>query len=107
MNGRRLEEEQKETNHDNISKLVCACNGIIVEHNGANDPPRNGVVGKHAQLVLGALVADKVETLLNVAGHNAIVYGIQGDDGVGKGLGNVEEVWMKSNKNELFQKWNK
>ena len=60
------------TYHADVTKLVGAGHGAIVEHGGAGQPARVSVVGEHDELVLRAPILDKVEALLHVRSHDTL-----------------------------------
>ena len=70
------------TYHSDVAELVSTGHGVIVQQTGRRDPALVGVVGEYDKLVLRALVADKVETVLAVRDHDAISHRVDSNDAV-------------------------
>ena len=70
------------TYHSDVAELVSTSHGVIVQQTGRRDPALVGVVGEYDKLVLRALVADKVETVLAVRDHDAISHRVDSNDAV-------------------------
>ena len=93
------------TYNADVAKLVGAGHGVVVEHGGAGQPARTGVISEDDELVLLVPVADEVEALLHVAHHDAVTHRVDVGDEVRNVLRTSEKyflnVWRKkmSNRN--------
>ncbi len=74
------------THHNHVAKLIRSCHGIIIQHTSTSQPARVCVVSKDDELILLPLVADKVETLLDVGHYNPTSHGMDRHDKVGNVL---------------------
>ena len=62
------------TYNGDIAELVSTSHGIIVDHTAAGEPAWVRIISEYNQLVLLTLVADKVETLLDISHHYTVTH---------------------------------